>query len=237
MFCNLSRVMIVIMKGIFNIYKSKGPTSHNVIFKLRQITGIKKIGHAGTLDPLASGVLVVGIGREATKKLGQIVEKEKEYLAEIKLGEVSITYDREGPISKANRPIRPVPFVHLKKSLASFVGKIKQMPPQFSAVKIKGKPAYKYARAGRRVKIKPRKVEIKSIKILKYKWPILKIKVVSGPGVYIRSLAHDLGQKLKCGGYLLNLKRTRVGNFKKEDALTIEKFKNFWQDKNNAGVV
>lgn len=217
--------------GCMGIYKLKGPTSHDVIDQLRRITGIKKIGHAGTLDPLASGVLVVGIGREATKKLGEIVKKEKEYIAEIKLGEVTTTFDSEGAKAKIKflYPIFPIHLI--KKTLATFVGWIKQTPPQYSAVKIKGKAAYKYARKGRFIEIRPRRVEIKKLIILKYRWPILKIKIVCGPGVYIRSLANDLGQKLKTGGYLLSLERTRVGDFKKKDALSIEKFAKIWQNK------
>ena len=226
--------------GIYSIYKPKGPTSHDIINQLRRITGIKKIGHAGTLDPQAQGVLVVGIGREATKKLGSIVKKEKEYLAEVKLGETSTTFDAEGPLSfvipvshviPAEAGIHVIPTQdEIKKITKKFIGHIQQAPPQYSAVKIKGKPAYKYARQGKLVEIKPREVEIKEIKIIKYKWPILKIKVVCGPGVYIRSLANDVGQKLKTGGYLLSLERTRVGDFKKEDSVTIEKFSQIWQN-------
>lgn len=215
--------------GIYPIYKPKGPTSHDVINQLRRITGIKKIGHAGTLDPLASGVLVVGIGREATKKLGEIVKKEKEYLAEIKLGETSATFDSEG--EKIKVKVESIPkLIRIKTAIADFIGKVEQTPPQYSAIKIKDKPAYKYARQGKFVEIKPREVEIKKLIVLKYKWPILKIKVVCGPGVYIRSLANDLGKKLKVGGYLLNLERTRVGDFKKEDSITIEKFSQIWQN-------
>ncbi len=224
------------VKQIYPIYKSQGPTSHDIIDQLRRITGVKKIGHAGTLDPMASGVLVVGIGREATKKLGLIVKKEKEYLSEIKLGEVRATYDAEGEKSKIR--VRVIPDINrIKTAIAEFIGKIQQTPPQYSAVKIKGKAAYKYARQGQKIKIKPRKIKIKEINIVKYQWPIFKIKVVCGQGVYIRSLAHDLGQKLGVGGYLLNLERTRVGNFRKKDSLTIEKFKKMWQNKGDAGVV
>jgi tRNA pseudouridine55 synthase len=216
--------------GIYPIYKSKGPTSHDIIDKLRRVCGIKKIGHAGTLDPLASGVLVVGIGREATKKLGGIVKKEKEYIADIKLGEASTTFDAEGIKIKIKLKKKPTLF-EVEKTAREFIGKIEQTPPQYSAIKIHGRPAYKYARAGKLVKIRPRRVEIRKLIVLKYKWPILKIKIACGPGVYIRTLANDLGEKLGVGGYLYFLERTKVGDFKKEDSITIEKFKKIWQDK------
>ena len=210
------------MKGIFAVYKPKGPTSHDIIDKLRKKTGVKKIGHAGTLDPLASGVLVVGVGREATKQLGNIVKKEKEYLAKIRLGMTSTTDDEEGEkvvvvaLSNAKRLLK-VPEV--EKAVLTFRGEILQTPPIYSAVKVKGKEAYKLARKGQTPKLKPRKVLIKEIEILNYKWPYLKLRVVTGPGVYIRALARDIGKTLKTGGYLAELERTRVGDFTKENAV------------------
>lgn len=210
------------MKGIFAVYKPKGPTSHDIIDKLRKKTGVKKIGHAGTLDPLASGVLVVGVGREATKQLGNIVKKEKEYLAKIRLGMTSTTDDEEGEkvvvvaLSNAKRLLK-VPEV--EKAVLKFRGEILQTPPIYSAVKVKGKEAYKLARKGQTPKLKPRKVLIKEIEILNYKWPYLKLRVVTGPGVYIRALARDIGKTLKTGGYLAELERTRVGDFTKENAV------------------
>lgn len=205
------------MKGIFAVYKPKGPTSHDVINRLRRETGVKKIGHAGTLDPLASGVLVVGVGREATKRLGTIVKKEKEYLAKIRLGMTSTTDDEEGEkkesavvagLTNAKRLLKEV-----EEAVAKFQGEILQTPPIYSAIKIKGQPAYKMARKGQTPKLKTRKVLIKEIEILKYKWPYLKLRVVTGPGVYIRALARDIGKELKVGGYLVELERIRVGNF------------------------
>ncbi len=205
------------MKTIFVIYKPKGPTSHDIINKLRKEMGIKKIGHAGTLDPLASGVLVVGVGREATKQLGTIVKKEKEYLAKIRLGMTSTTDDEEG-VKTEIKIVGKIPTLgEIKKAIAKFQGEISQTPPIYSAIKIKGKEAYKLARKGQEPKLKPRKVEIKKIDILKYEWPYLEIRVVTGPGVYIRSLARDIGQHLKTGGYLAELERTRVGEFTKEN--------------------
>jgi len=203
------------MEGIFAVYKPKGPTSHDVIERLRKETGIKKIGHAGTLDPLASGVLVVGVGREATKQLATIVKKEKEYLAVIKLGETSTTDDEEG--QKKESPISKKPnYKEVERVVQKFEGKILQTPPAYSAVKIKGKEAYKLARRGQKPNLGPRPVEIKEIKILKYQWPYLKLKVITGPGVYIRSLARDIGRELETGAYLAELERTRVGDFRNE---------------------
>ncbi|MEK7590143.1 MAG: tRNA pseudouridine(55) synthase TruB [Patescibacteria group bacterium] len=199
---------------IFAVYKPKGPTSNDILNKLRRFYGTRKVGHAGTLDPLAKGILVVAVGREATKKLGELVKKEKEYLATIRLGIESATDDAEGTKTKFDVRKKPTKE-EIKIALKKFEGKISQIPPIFSAVKIQGKEAYKYARKGQEVTLKPRKVEIKKIKILKYYWPYLKLKVVTGPGVYIRSLARDLGKKLKIGGYLFNLERTRVGDFTK----------------------
>jgi len=184
---------------------------------LRKETGVKKIGHAGTLDPLASGVLVVGIGREATKELAKIVKKEKEYIAKIKLGATSTTDDAEGEKTKSPKPLTPPPLAEVQKAVANFKGKILQNPPVYSAVKIQGQAAYKLARKGQAPKLKSRQVEIKEMEILKYEWPYLELKIVTGPGVYIRSLARDIGQTLKTGGYLADLERTRVGDFTKFD--------------------
>src|SRR3989338_1427519 len=214
------------MKNIFPVYKPKGPTSNDIVVKIKKITGIKKVGHAGTLDPLSSGVLVIGVGREATKKLDSIVEKEKEYIAKIKLGETSSTDDEEGEKSikqKINKTKKQI-----ERVTSQFVGSIKQVPPKFSAIKVSGQEAYKLARQGKALKLGPRDVEIKEIEIINYQWPYLALRVVTGPGVYIRSLARDIGEKLKTGGYLVDLERTRVGDFTKEKSMTIDEFKDYF---------
>jgi len=209
---------------IFAVYKPKGLTSHDVVNQIRKITGEKRVGHAGALDPLAKGVLVVGIGRKATKKLSEIVKKEKEYLVTVRLGMESATDDEEG--AKTKLVIVKKPTLHeIRAIIKKFQGQILQLPPAYSAVKIGGRPAYKLARQGRPVNLRPRRVVIKKIKILSYHWPYLKLKVVTGPGVYIRSLARDIGRGLKVGGYLYNLERTRVGNFTKKTALTLTQLK------------
>ena len=210
------------MKGIFAVYKPKGPTSHDIVDRIRKITGVKKGGHAGTLDPLARGVLVIGVGREATKKLHEVVGQEKEYIAKIRLGMESTTDDEEGEkkivrISRAHEPARK----EIDKVLSEFKGQIFQTPPKFSALKIKGKSAYELARAGKEVKLEPRRVYIKEIEVLRYSWPYLTIRAVTGQGVYIRSIARDIGRKLHVGGYLADLERTRVGEWTKRSTIDL----------------
>lgn len=217
---------MILTEGIYGIYKPKGPSSHFIINRLRRLTHIKRIGHAGTLDPLASGVLVVGIGRAFTKQLTTEVAKEKEYVVTIKLGESSTTYDAEG--EKKIYPVDAVPTLEqISKALESFVGVIKQMPPVFSSIKIKGKAMYKRARKSTEPlqfvdMLQAREVEIRSIDVLEYVWPFLKLRVTTGPGVYIRSLAFDLGEVLRVGGYVFELERTRVGEFELKNSLQIE---------------
>ncbi|OGY63230.1 MAG: tRNA pseudouridine(55) synthase TruB [Candidatus Harrisonbacteria bacterium RIFCSPLOWO2_02_FULL_41_11] len=211
--------------GIFAVYKPKGPTSHDMVEKIRKLTGEKRVGHAGTLDPLASGVLVIGVGREATKKLSEAVKKEKEYIAEIKLGVESATDDEEGEkyqiIINQFESADRIKKSDIEKAIQKFVGKIEQVPPVYSAVKIRGKEAYKRVRRGEKVALKSRAVEIKEIELLEYKWPNLKIRVVTGPGVYIRALARDIGKILEVGAYLSDLERTRVGEFTKSESAIV----------------
>ena len=175
---------------IIAVNKPKGPTSNQILSQIKKIIGIKKVGHAGTLDSLASGVSIIAIGRDSTKKISEEVKKEKEYIAKIKLGETSETDDEEG--GKTVWGGVKVPEVSkVSKVLENFIGKIKQIPPIYSAIKVSGQESYKLARRGKPVKLKPREVEIKNIEILSYEYPLLKIKIITGPGVYIRSLARD----------------------------------------------
>lgn len=212
------------MDKIFAVYKPSGPTSHDIINEIRKITGIKKIGHAGTLDPLASGVLVIGVGREATKRLAGVVKGEKEYLATVRLGAESSTDDEEGEKTVHIVNQEPV-LADIKKIINNFEGEITQIPPVFSAVKVKGKEAYKRARKGEEITLKGRTVSVKKIEILDYRWPDLKLRVVTGPGVYIRALARDVGRELKTGGYLAALERIRVGDFTKNKTIAISDIK------------
>lgn len=210
---------------IVPILKPKGPTSFQIISQVKKITGIKKVGHAGTLDPLAEGVLIVGIGRDSTRKLFQELEKEKEYEVLIKLGETSATDDEEG--EKTEYEVSRVPNVsEVSKGLEKFIGEIWQMPPIYSSVKRGGVRAYEDARAGKRVVLGKRQVLIKEIEILDYTFPLLKLRVLTGPGVYIRSLARELGEELKTGGYVKELVRTRVGEYSLKDSKTVDSLKN-----------
>lgn len=211
------------MQGkIFAVYKLKGPTSYDVLRGLKKVIPKgERVGHAGTLDPLASGVLVIGIGREATKKLGEIVGKEKEYVAKVYLGKTSVTDDEEG--EKTEHQVAQIPNRRsVEEAAKTFTGTIMQTPPVYSALKIAGKTSYSLARKGKKVELKARPIEIKDIEILAYEWPILTILVKTGPGAYIRALARDIGEKLGVGGYLADLERTRVGEFTKENSLTPE---------------
>ena len=211
------------MENIFAVYKPKGMTSHDVVDIVRKKTNVKRVGHGGTLDPLAEGVLVIAVGRENTKKLNEYVKGEKEYVAEIELGSESTTDDEEGIKTLRQAQGKPAPSEKLiKQTLKKFTGKINQTPPLYSSIKIEGKPAHRRVRKGQEVKLEPREVEIKNIEILEYTFPVIKIKVQTGPGVYIRSLARDIGKELKTGGYLKSLIRTRVANFRIENSIKIE---------------
>jgi tRNA pseudouridine55 synthase len=199
------------MDLILAINKPVGPTSHDIVQQVRRLTGERRVGHAGTLDPLASGVLVIGIGK-ATKQLNQHQQTEKEYEARIRLGSVSTTDDNEG--SKMTCLVLKPPSLNLIGNIVKeFTGDIWQKPPLYSALKVGGRSAYKYARAKQKVDLPPRKVVIHQIEVVAYEWPDLEIRVVTGPGVYIRSLAKDIGFKLEVGGYLAGLIRTRVGQW------------------------
>jgi len=215
------------------INKPKGITSHDVIYFVRKVTAEKKVGHAGTLDPNATGLLIVGVGRSSTKKLGWIAkDTKKTYEAEIFLGEERDTDDSEGQII-SRKNISPAPnMAVLKKTLMSFEGEQKQTPPIYSALKVKGKKAYELARKGEKVVLKERDVMIHSIELLLYKFPIIKIRTTVSSGTYIRALARDIGKQLGCGAYLKNLERTKIGDFNLTDAkdmneLTSNNWENF----------
>lgn len=210
---------------IIGIIKPKGPTSNGILTQVKKITGIKKVGHAGTLDPLASGVLVIAISRASTKKISLEVQKEKEYIADITLGMESTTDDEQG--EKTIWEVGKVPKVsEVSKVLESFVGDITQLPPIYSAIKVDGKEAYKYAHKGMPVEMTPRAAFVKEIELLEYSYPHLKIRVVTGKGVYIRTLAKDIGIALNTGAYMSDLIRTRVGEFTLDNSYTLETLQN-----------
>lgn len=209
------------MDGILNIYKPSGPSSHDIVAKIRKITGIKKVGHAGTLDPFAEGLLIVLIG-SATKLQFKFMNMDKTYVATLKLGAISDTYDKTGRIKKT-KGTKGITKRKLKGVLRDFIGEIKQTPPAYSAIKIKGKKAYELARRGEKVRLKSRKVKIYNIKVLDYKYPRLKIEVRCGKGTYIRSLANDIGQKLSTGAYLEKLIRAEIGDFNIKNSVKLDK--------------
>ena len=203
-------------------------TSFDVVRKLRNILQIKKIGHAGTLDPLATGLLIVCTGK-FTKKINEFMAQEKEYTGTITLGAVTPTYDLE------SEPVQQKDFsfitpAMLQAATEKFVGDIQQLPPMFSAIKKDGVALYELARRGEEVELKPRNINIRSFEIIKVELPVVHFKVTCSTGTYIRSLANDYGAALGCGGYLSSLCRTRIGDFKNEDALSMDEFENLIAD-------
>ena len=195
-------------------------TSFDAVRKIRNLIRIKKVGHAGTLDPLATGLLIICTGK-FTKKINEYMAREKEYTGSFTLGATTPTYDLE------SEPVNFKPFEHItslliKDAAARLTGEIMQVPPAHSAIKIDGKRVYELARQGKEVKIDPRKVTIKEFEITAVELPLVHFRVVCSTGTYIRSLANDFGEGLGCGAHLSSLCRTRIGEFKLEEATTIE---------------
>jgi len=195
-------------------------TSHDVVENLRKILKFKKIGHAGTLDPNASGLLLACVGK-ATKIVQFLTEYDKEYEAVIKLGVTTDTYDQEGKIIQTKDDFK-ISEEKLREVVESFKGETWQTPPIYSAIKQKGKKLYQYARAGQKVERNKRKIFIRDIQILKIDLPYVELKVNCSKGTYIRSLAHDIGERLGCGAHLFSLCRTKVGPFEPKHALDLE---------------
>lgn len=208
------------MDGILNINKPLGMTSFKVVSRVKRITGERHTGHAGTLDPAASGVLPVCLGK-ATRIIEYLFDETKTYLAEVEFGVVTDSYDSEGAIISTSDP-RNVTAEKIEAALSGFRGEIMQVPPMYSALKHGGQPLYKLARTGVEVERKPRRVHISSIEIKSWQPPVATLEIDCGKGTYIRSLAHDLGTALGCGAYMKSLVRKRVGPFKIEDAATLE---------------
>lgn len=205
--------------GIIIINKPTGLTSHDVVDRLRQITGIRKIGHTGTLDPLATGVLVLLVGT-ATKLSNQFIGLDKTYQAQIKLGYTSNTDDREGGIKPTNSKTKPS-LADIKAVLQKFTGQLNQVPPMFSAKKIQGKKLYELARQGRSVDVPSKPVTIYKIRLIQYHYPDLEIKVECSSGTFIRALARDLGRALGTGAYLTGLNRLAVGDYSLDQAVEL----------------
>ena len=205
--------------GVLNINKPLGISSFEVVRKVKKLAREKKVGHGGTLDPEASGVLPVCIGR-ATKAIDFIMEGEKEYIAKIKLGVVTDTYDREGKVLREGS----VNFTEeeIANAIFKFEGIINQVPPMYSALKQNGKKLYELAREGKEVYREPRRVTIYSIDILSISSPIIEIKVRCSKGTYIRSLCYDIGEELGCGAMMWDLKRTATGPFSIENSVDLK---------------
>jgi tRNA pseudouridine55 synthase len=205
--------------GILNLDKPKGKTSFDVVALVRRLSGERRVGHAGTLDPEATGVLPVFLG-QGTRLIEYLTDEAKVYRAEIELGIATDTYDATGKITQRG-DISPLTRERIEAAVSSFTGFIDQTPPMYSAVKYKGVPLYRLARAGVEVPRKARKVEISDLKIVDWQTPVLTLEVKCSRGTYIRSLAHDLGQRLECGAHLKNLVRLKSGSFHISDAIPI----------------
>jgi tRNA pseudouridine55 synthase len=208
------------MDGILNINKPAGKTSYTIVAMVKRLTGEKHVGHAGTLDPAATGVLPVCLG-QATRMVEYLMDSTKTYLAEIELGVTTDSYDMEGNVTQRS-DASGVTIEQVEIALPSFRGVITQIPPMYSAVKHQGKPLYELARAGIEIERKVRTARIYSLEIKDWRNPLLTIEVTCGKGTYIRSLAHDLGQALGCGAVLQHLERSRCGIFEVSGAVTPE---------------
>jgi tRNA pseudouridine55 synthase len=210
------------MNGILNILKPPGMTSHDVVSNVRKITGIKKVGHTGTLDPGAAGVLPICIGK-STKIVDYLMNDRKIYICEIKFGNKTDTYDKYGKfINEEDKNVNHLKLTDILKALESFKGEITQKPPAFSAIKIGGKRAYDLAREGVDVQIPIRRVTIYDIKILNYNLPYLMLQIECSKGTYIRSICNDIGDILKCGSYMNFLIRTQTGSFNIKNSCILE---------------
>jgi tRNA pseudouridine55 synthase len=208
--------------GILNINKPQGPTSHDIVDRVRALTGIRRVGHAGTLDPLATGVLLVCIG-QATRVAEYLMAGQKAYRARVRLGVSTNTYDAEGQVT-AKAPVE-VDSTRVETALARFRGIITQVPPIYSALKHKGTPLYRLARQGvdmDQLPPKARQVEIFRLELTAWEPPECTVEVTCSPGTYVRTLAHDLGQALGCGAHLAGLTRLASGKFRLENGITLE---------------
>lgn len=220
------------MDGILNINKPWGKTSFSIVSIVKRLSGERRVGHAGTLDPSATGVLPVCLG-QGTRVVEYLTDSTKAYRAEIELGVATDTYDADGRITQKGDP-SGISQGQLESVLPSFCGLIRQVPPIYSAVKYQGKPLYELARAGIKVKRRSRLVNIHQLELINWQSPVVTIEVVCGKGTYIRSLAHDLGQVLGCGAHLKSLIRLRCGLFDIKDAVSLPQLEDafrygYWQ--------
>ena len=209
------------MQGILLVDKPSGWTSFDVVNYVRRIVAAEegkkpkncKVGHTGTLDPAATGLLVLLVGKDYTKKAGELTKLDKTYEVTMKLGEVSSTGDSEGVIAPYSTVAQQPSSKEVREALEAFLGEIEQVPPAFSAIKVSGKRAYDLARAGKEVKLEARKVHIRSLTLKAYKFPYIHFVTEVSSGTYIRSLVEDIGKKLETGAYMSDLRRTTVGPY------------------------
>lgn len=212
-----------VVSGVLVIDKPVGMTSHDVVQIVRKGTDIRRAGHTGTLDPRASGVLVVLIGPAV--RLSEFVSaSDKRYQATIRLGSSTDTYDADGTITQSN-PTITISEEQFVESLDHFIGEIEQVPPPYSAVKVKGRKAYEMSRKGEEVELAPRKINVYSLELLEWAPPEAVVDVYCSSGTYVRSLAHDLGQLLGCGAHLVGLRRTKSGRFTLRDAVPLRRLR------------
>lgn len=207
-------------EGIWPVYKPVGISSFGLVARIRRLTGVRKVGHAGTLDPQAEGLMIILVGKDYTRQADSFLKLDKTYEVEATLGLVSSTGDREGEFSQVSHDAPSRQAVEL--ALKAFEGDIMQTPPAYSAIKIDGQRAYKLARAGKEVVIEPRQVRINNIKLLEYSYPRVHFTVDVSSGTYIRSLVEDIGAHLGVGAYMSALKRTRVGKYSLAEAVHID---------------
>jgi tRNA pseudouridine55 synthase len=218
------------MNGVLIVDKPTGPTSHDVVARVRKAVGLRRVGHTGTLDPLATGVLPLVLGR-ATRLSQFLSADEKEYLADVRFGASSDTYDAMGRVSPhpTNADVLPSAGA-VGGVLSEFQGTYWQTPPPFSAKKIAGTPAYRFARRDQAVELKPVSVTVSALKLTGYEDGLVQLRLVCSAGFYVRTLAHELGIRLGCGGYLAGLRRTRVGSFRVDEAVSLETLENAGAD-------
>ena len=208
------------LDGAILVDKPTGPTSHDVVDAIRRKFGIKKVGHCGTLDPNATGLLIIVLGR-GTKLSERLMGDDKVYEGTIKFGEETDSYDSDGALT-GSMPIMPMTLDELNEEAAKFIGDQMQVPPMVSAIKKNGVPLYKLARQGIEVEREPRLIHIYNFRFTDYTEPFGQFRVACTKGTYIRSMAHDLGQKLGCGAHLTTLRRSASGRFDVKDALTLD---------------
>ncbi len=209
------------ISGVLVVDKPVGMTSHDVVQAIRNGTGLRRAGHTGTLDPRASGVLVILVG-PAVRLSEYVSASDKRYQAIIRLGSTTDTFDSEGKFTRSDTPVN-VTEAQFEEVLQTFVGEIEQTPPPYSAVKVQGRKAYEMARQGEEVELAPRIIQVHHLEVLEWAPPEVVVDVHCSSGTYVRSLANDLGEKLGCGAYLVGLRRTKSGRFSLRDATPLRK--------------